>query len=181
MNELANLCYNAPGESVYGEFTSASINKLLEHLEVKKFSSLTILDIGMGSGVSLCTIAAFFHQINCYLIGIEVSKLRAEISRNIIPEIKTSNVVDWTILEEDILNMIHLPSTNISFSFDKSFTKNLMEHIVKLQTKCKSLKYVISSHSKKYYSSVCWREVVKIPCRQKGSGSVMLMYVLEKK
>ena len=182
MNELANFCYNVPGESIYGELTSGSINKLLEHLELKKFSSLHILDIGSGSGVSLCNIASFFHNFKCYLVGIEVSQLRAQISREIIPKVKPKNVVDWNILEEEVLNMVNLPLVEISFSFDKAFPKNLMEHIVELQIKCKSLKYVISSHSKKYYYlSAHWTEIVKIPCRQKGSGNAMLMYVFKKK
>ncbi len=183
-SELMNLCYNVPGESIYGEFTTNSLVALLELIPcVEKKPILTILDIGSGSGKTLCVLGQYYDPIPCRLIGIEVSTLRADISRMVIPKKKSSNIIDWDIIERDILQLFQLPSSiSMSFSFDKTFTHELMTHIVKLQLKCETLIHVITTHPpKKYYNDAHWILIARAPCRLIGSGQIITLFVYKKR
>lgn len=183
MNEISNLCYNVPEQSIYGEIVASSIYSIL--IELQKFSKnkdLVILDIGSGSGLTLLNLATFYHRNNCILVGIEVSEIRANISKLILFKNKLPNIKKWDILQADILSMNELPNNiKISYHFDKTFTKNLMNHIVNLENQCTSLKYVITFHSKKYYKEQNWIQVIKKMCRLKGSKQALMCYAYLKR
>ncbi len=178
--DLGDHCYNIPNESIYGEITANSISKLIQNFHFFPNQVIRILDIGSGSGYTLCNFAKSFDNFQCILIGIEISKIRANLSRAIIPKIKPFNVKEWEIFEYDILNMMELPTIDICFSFDKTFTSKLMEHIIKLQLKCKDLKTVISCKSTEYYNEKYWIQAGKIPCRMRGSGQIITFFIWNK-
>lgn len=177
--ELGDACYNIPLESIYGEITLGSITKLVDQLPIFK-KNMCILDIGSGSGYSLCNFAKCFPNNECTLIGIEISQIRADLSLVIIPKIKTKNIINWNIFNQNVLTLTSLPFCDLCFSFDKTFTFDLMEHIVSLQLQAKNLKYIISCHSNKYYRKENWNLVGKEPCRLRGSGQIISFFVYEK-
>jgi len=172
--ELGDHCYNIPSESIYGEITANSIMKLCSGIVFAR--EITILDIGSGSGYTLCNLAKAFPKNKCNLIGIEVSTIRAELSRTIIPKIIPPNVNRWDIIEKDILKLKNLSKIDLCFSFDKTFTKDLMKHIIDLQMD--SCFYVISCHS---YEEKNWIEMKRVPCRLRGSGQIITFFVYIKK
>ncbi len=177
--ELGDHCYNIPSESIYGEITANSILKLCS--DIKFDNKINILDIGSGSGYSLCNFAKAFSRDQCNLIGIEISNIRADLSRTIIPKIIPPNVNQWEIIEMDILKLSYLPSCNLCFSFDKTFTQDLMIHIAHLQLKCSSLKYIISCHGMNIYKIENWIEMKRVPCRLRGSGQIITFFIYIKK
>ncbi len=179
MKSLSNLCYNVPDQSIYGELTDNSIAKLTVCIGVS--SNMKILDIGSGSGATLCAFAKFLPKSSCELIGIEISHLRADISRQVIPYCLPSNVNKWSILEVDVLNIKQIPPCQVCFSFDTTFTQDLMMHIIKLQLNCLELCYVISSKKSCYYDPDLWTTIATIPCKLKGSGQTISFYVRTKK
>ncbi len=175
--DLGDHCYNIPSESIYGEITANSILKLVSFVKCNT-KTINIIDIGSGSGYSLVNLAKAFPDTQVNIIGIEVSVLRAELSETIIPKIKSSNIKKWTIYNKDILKMQSLPLIDLSFSFDKTFTIELLTHIMKLQLNCSTLQYVISCHS---YSSIYWMEIGRVPCRLRGSGQIITFFVFMRK
>lgn len=174
--ELGDHCYNIPSESIYGEITAGSVIKLVSLLKIVHEKSITIMDIGSGSGYSLVHFAKAFPQNNINLIGLEISKIRAELSKTIIPQIAPKNVSYWQIFETDIFKYSILPEMDICFSFDKTFTKDLMQHIVKLQLKSK-IQFVISCHDSNTYLKTEWLEIGKVPCRLRTSGQIITFYI----
>jgi len=178
-NSLRELCYNVPDQSIYGELTDGSIAKLVSY--VKQFSSVTILDIGSGSGATLCAFAKHMPKTSCDLVGVEISQIRATISRQIIPHYLPPNAKKWLIIEDNVLTWSALPPCNISFSFDTTFTKALMTHIVTLQLNCPELQFVISSKGSRYYDTSLWSIITTVPCKLKGSGQTISFHVRIKK
>jgi SAM-dependent methyltransferase len=175
---LGDLCYNIPEASIYGELTEGSILKLVSHLPQSE--KTRIFDIGSGSGFTLCNFAKSLPTSSCSLFGIEITKSRVDLSRLIIPKIKPANVEKWEIIEGDICLLSTLPQVDICFSFDTTFTENLMNHIISLQLKSHQLQYVISSRSNAYYRPEEWLEIGRVATKSRGSGQVITFFVYQK-
>jgi hypothetical protein len=142
--ELRNLCYNVPDASVYGEFTTKSIEQWAKATPLP--SNVQIVDIGSGSGQTLSLFGNWFPDSK--LIGFEISSVRAQLSRIILPTLTTH---PWIVYEQDVSTLHELPSgTTHSISFDKTFSLSLMQSIEQLQYKCESLVYVITTKPKIY-------------------------------
>jgi SAM-dependent methyltransferase len=184
-NELANLCYNIPNASIYGEITNNGICKWAYAIENRKTKEMTgerdtfILDIGCGSGLSLSQFANCFVERQVQILGIEICHERAELARKLIPNEIQSHVTSWDVWEKDILQVQELPLITHCIAFDKTFTLDLMMHIETLQFACKTVQYVITC-KKKYYERR-WELESRIPCRMKGSGQVISFYLFSKK
>jgi hypothetical protein len=185
--ELIELCYNIPGESIYGEITYSSLKKLMgiviPSLPSKLFKSpLGIVDIGSGSGMALCSLGKIFMPYQCFLIGLEASETRVDLSKNIMQDHVTPNVVQYKCEHVDVMNVENLPQVHVSYSFDKTFPYELMKHIESLQFKSFSLQFVITSKPKIYrHHDNRWTEIGMIPCRMQGSQSGVNFHVFQKK
>jgi hypothetical protein len=174
--ELMELCYNVPGAPIYGQFVKGSLSKWVPHMKSAGNTDVHILDIGSGSGATMCTLASLFAPHATQLSGIELCAQRATLSRLIIPKLLPPNVTKWSVIECDVMALRTLPTgVTHSVSFDKTFPTHVMGHIEYLQHSCPSLVCVISCHKKQYTDR--WQCIAKIPSTQHGSNSVTMAYV----
>src|SRR6185369_15061543 len=175
--ELGNLCYNVPGESIYGEITLNSIRQLTQYFSFPDDDWIHIVDIGSGAGYMLCNFAQCLLELGSerkiHLTGYEISAERARLSREIIPQLlekDCKDMIEWEIYQADIQKQTMLPRTvTHAVSFDKTFTPALLAHMEKLQRSCPSLTNVVSNHK---YPEKYWDLVARVPCKLRGSSQV---------
>jgi SAM-dependent methyltransferase len=174
-----------PDQKVYSELTSSSLKKLMgiviPLLPQHSFKTpLGILDIGSGFGLALCSLAKIYFPYPCFLVGLETSEERVQMSRILMPENVTRNVTEYKCEVVDLSKMENLPQVHISYSFDKTFPQDLMKHIEELQYKSYSLRFVITSKPKIYQKMGRWKEMGSIPAKIKGSDTEVHFHVFEK-
>ncbi len=171
--ELGNLCYNIPNQSIYGEITNASLEKLCQYMKTNQ-ENVHILDIGSGSCFTLCILAKQYSNQHVQITGIEISKERNNIALQIIPKLFVGK--EWKVITQDIL-LLEILRDNYthSFHFDKTFPANLMQHIEKLEFQCKSIKYVVTNNKKYYLDN--WQYIACVACKLRGSSQCMNFYV----
>lgn len=193
---LADLCYNIPGESIYGEITSASVAKLVEKMQFPT-SCIHVLDIGSGSGYMLFEfLCALLKSKNVsaeiQLSGIEISEIRFQLSTIIFPKLllkcpaptklNQPQTIKWQFIQDDISHLKQLPkNVTHTISFDITFLLSLMLKIEKLQRLSPTLLYVISNHYLKVYSPQYWEKIAQVSCALVGSGTHKIFYVFKKK
>ncbi len=163
MRAISDLCYNVPGEAIYGEITKCSIQKLARNFPA--CDNPIMLDIGSGAGNMLCE---FEHVMPLtHVFGIEASEIRATISR-VVLENRLRHAF-FEIICKDMFDVKQLPlGITHSVSFDMTFPPPLMAHIQKLQEQCDTLKVVVTNHK---YAGNRWILHKRIPCKMVGSGS----------
>jgi hypothetical protein len=176
--EWASLCYNVPDSSIYGEITKRSIQKWAEATPLD--GPIHIIDLGSGSGRSMSYYASFFAPQSVILTGFEMCSQRVKLSLLILPRIKPKNVLQWSIIEKDIMMIKQLPKTATHcMSFDKTFPTRLMTQIEMLQRKS-NLIYVVTT-KKSHYPSLYWNLLQTISSRQHGSSCGVCFYVFQRK
>jgi hypothetical protein len=177
--ELAKLCYNVPGESIYGELTHNSIKRMTQTLSFLPQKNI-LVDIGSGSGYMLHDF--FMAHNDLILIGFEISTIRASLSRVILKKLFKDKNVNWTIYEQDICELSQLPTgTTHSVSFDTTFTPDLMKKIERIQRNTPTLLYVITNHNTNIYSEVYWTKTAQTIATLKGSHKSKTFYTYWKK
>ncbi len=184
---LVELCYNSKQSPIYAELTDSSLVKLFkiitEHLPSNCYKTLIgIFDFGHGSGMALLKFATLYQPYLCNIYGIDVSKERVEISEHLIPKHRPRNVQEWKVECGDILDISNLPQCHVSYSFDKAFSHEIMEHMQKLQFKSYSLRFVITSRSSVYTSRPNqWEFIESVNAKTCGlEGVSCKMYVFKK-
>ncbi len=186
---LSHLCYNVPGESIYGEITPGSICQMLKHIKMP--TKIDLLDIGSGSGQMLfkclmCLRETIKFPGKLMLRGVEISSLRSELSVKILDTLLNQYKKDVNLTCKlyfgDVTKWKMLPHTlTHTISFDVTFPFETMSRIEKLQRNAPALINVISNHHTNIYSSKYWHEITKISCAICGSGTHRTFYIYEKK
>jgi len=188
MRQLASLCFNVPGASIYGEISKGSVKKWVECIQLhsqsvnKKQKRIRAIDLGSGSGQTLCHFASFFAPQTIQLTGIEICPQRVDICNQIKKEIQPANVTEFDVIQQDVMLLKRLPNgCTHCISFDKTFTVPLMSHIAQLQTKCKTLEFVITCHKSYLLDSPHWALLQVIRSRQHGSHCMVSFYVFQRR
>lgn len=178
---IGDLCFNVPDMPIYGEITQTSLANLMNFIKPYLNESTFIIDIGSGSGYALSYLARGIDPLPCRLFGAEISSTRVELSRQILPKILPKNVTSWTIECLDISSCLVLSYPfEVCYSFDKVFPKKIMKKIQNLQSKCKSLRFVITTQID-IYKNKNWTLIGKHTCLCRGSNASFMFYVLRKK
>ncbi len=185
-DSLQELCYNSGDSPIYGEITDGSLKKIMrimtENLPTALYKTpIGILDIGSGSGMALCKLATLYQPYKCNLYGIEVAPERVRISDVLIPKHLPSNVGEWKVFECDVKTLDHLPQSHFSYSFDKAMSKDLMEHIERLQYLSYSLQIVATSKPKVYFARPDrWEPIGEVNASMHVSQSGVKFYLFKK-
>lgn len=182
--ELADLCYNIPDGSIYGEITIGSIENLVKKCNLAEISEITLVDIGSGSGYTLCHLAAsvkkhFKNIKNIQLLGYEVCEERCKLSNIIMSQLLADvDNVSYKIYHANIAHVKTLSGVQCCFSFDKTFGPKLMKHIEHLQRNTPSIVNVISNHK---YPDMYWEKVDAVRGKLRGSKQTMNFYIYRRR
>ena len=143
MKNISDMCYNIPGEPIYGQFTSHSIKGIAKLIDIATNDGL-VVDLGSGSCATLCTLVDSIHGATGGL-GIEVSSTRHFIASALLKR-RLPEFPPVSSVYMDMMNLESLPeNTKVVFSFDKAFVPTLVAHMGNLIEKCLSVSYVIST------------------------------------
>ena len=160
--ELANLCYNVPGQPIYGELTKHSVSRILE-LDPLPVDHL--VDLGSGSGRTLLHMRRHLGPVVA-LSGLEVSQTRLEIARAIVP-------ADVAVMHHcDMSKHIVFPNdVTHTYAFDKAFTADLMANVHDAQLAAPNLCSVFTTNPGIYRSHPDhWEHVASTSVRMVGGA-----------
>lgn len=176
-----DLCFNMPGEPIYGEFTKSGCEKIIKALQIK--DNDIVLDIGSGSGFFLTCVAAWCQERNIQnvrLRGVEVSATRCEIAKAMVSENKNIQIRCQNVLHCDT---VPFAATKI-YAFDKAFPPAVMAHIHHLMDSHGSpVEIFITTHRQAPDvddSPHTWSLLEKFSCVQYGSGASHMIYGFHK-
>ena len=172
MNSISDMCYNVPGEPIYGQFTTNSIKTIAKNIDLASNNGL-VVDLGSGSCVTLCTLVDNIHGATGG-VGIEVSSTRHFIASAML-NIRSPEIPPVKSVYMDLMNLESLPvNTSVVFSFDKAFVPTLLAHMKNLIDKCQSVTYVISTQK----ALLGWN-YIGVKARTQG-GQTFTTYVFKK-